>query len=368
MRYRTVRLRRLRMAMFGWIVSFILVAYAWSMNLIDLGLSQIGILAVVILAMLAAMHIAIRRGWSERLRDPSLTLPHILVSIFVILYVLAHAGEARTILLMLFFIAIIFGVFQLRREEYILVAVVGIFGFGLVNIDEIMHSEAGTERSLLVLELGVFAAVMFWFAFIGSYVASLRRKLSERHRELEIASEHLRHLADHDELTGLPNRRRLLAQLEKVRASSIQLGLGFSVAVIDLDHFKRVNDKHGHQVGDEVLAEFARRADHILRGADRLERIDDSLSDIGRFGGEEFLAILPATDTEGARLAAERLRQDIEQHPFETSDGPIRCTISIGVARHHGDEPVHHTVGRADEALYRAKSQGRNRVMAAEAP
>lgn len=366
MRHREVRMRRLRLALFGWILSLSLVFYAWSLELIDLSLTSMGLVCIAVLLMLIIMHIAIRSGWSERFRDPSLTLPHMLVAIVVILFILSRADEARSILLMLFFIAFVFGVFQLKREQYILVAAISVFGFTLVNIGKMMERPEGIEQSLLLLELGVFAAVMGWFAFIGSYVARLRRKLSLRNRELEIATQHLTHIADHDELTGLPNRRRLLAHLENVREAAEASGQSFCVAVIDLDHFKHVNDERGHQVGDDVLAEFARRAREVLRGEDAVMRVDDSVADIGRFGGEEFLCILPGTDPAGARLAADRLREDIASQPFATSAGPVHCTISVGVAAWDRVEPVHHTISRADAALYRAKNGGRNRVEVAE--
>jgi diguanylate cyclase len=359
---RQIRLRRLRMGLLSWITSFALALYAWVLGLLDMTLGQFAMAALVVLVMQLWLHIAIRSGWSERFNDPSLTLWQILAATLVALYVIGHADEARPVLLMLFIIAAFFGVFQLRKEQYIFVSLVAVFGFAMIILGEIFGTESPQRRRLLLLELGVFAVVMFWLAFVGSYVADLRRKLSLRNRELRQASRELQHLADHDELTGLPNRRRLLAHLERAQAAAEKHDLPFCVAIVDLDHFKRVNDRYGHQAGDQVLAEFARRAEDVLRGADQLVRVDESLPDIGRFGGEEFLAVLPGTDLKGARLAAERLRESVANQPFATSADDIECTVSIGLADYRPGEPVHRTVGRADEALYQAKSSGRNQT------
>ncbi len=359
---RKLRLRRLRLGMLSWIMAFALAIYAWSLNLLEMSLVQFALVGTTVLVLLLALHLAIRTGWSERFRDPSLTLFHILAATLVSLYIIGHADEARAILLMLFIVAAFFGVFQLRKEEYVMVALVAVFGFTMIVIDKIVGSDDADQRTLLLLELGVFAVVMFWIAFIGSNVAHLRRKLSQHNRDLKRVARNLKHIAEHDDLTGLPNRRQLIARLELAHAMAETGDQHFSVAVLDLDHFKRVNDRHGHQAGDEVLAQMAHRAREVLRGADEVVRIDDSVPDIGRFGGEEFLAILPGTDMEGARLAAERLRQAIAEQPFETKAGNIECTVSIGVAEHRSGEPVHQTVGRADAALYRAKSRGRNRI------
>ncbi len=359
---RQVRLRRLRLGMLSWIMCFAMTLYAWALGLLDMSPLQFGLVGGMVMVTYLALHLAIRSGWTERFRDPSLTLFQILFATLVTLHIIGHADEARAILLMLFIIAAFFGVFQLRKEEYVLVAIVAVFGFAMIILGEIFDTTEHDRRTLLLLELGVFAVVMFWIAFIGSYVANLRRKLSQHNRNLEQAAGHLQHMAQHDELTGLPNRRHLITRLELAHATAEAGNYTFSVAVLDLDHFKQINDRHGHQAGDEVLTQFAERVTEVLRGGDQIMRVDDSLPDIGRFGGEEFLAILPGTDLEGAHLAAERLRRAIGDQPFETAAGPIECTVSIGLSEYRPGEPVHHTVGRADEALYSAKEKGRNRV------
>lgn len=361
-----LRLRRLRIALLAWVITVALTIYAWSLGLMNMSVYGLALLLLVVLTAHLAFHTAIRRGWNLRFKDPSLTLPQMIVATLIALWVISHADEARTIMLMLFIIAIFFGIFQLRKLEFLLVAVVAVTGYGLIILNDHFAGDAGRSTELVLLEFGGFAAVMFWLAFVGAYVADLRRTLSQRNRELREATAHLKHISEHDELTGLPNRRLLLAQLEQAHTSAVRSGKTFSLVLLDLDNFKRVNDRHGHLAGDQVLTRFAELTDNILRGNDRVMRIDKSIAGIGRFGGEEFLAILPGTDLAGARLAAERIRQEIAGTTFETDNGPVQCTVSAGLAEYAPDEALQHTLGRADEALYLAKENGRNQVAAIE--
>ena len=128
----------------------------------------------------------------------------------------------------------------------------------------------------------------------------------------------------------------------------------FSVLMIDVDHFKRINDQHGHPAGDGVLREMAQVLRETLRAVDAL----------GRYGGEEFVAILPHTTAEEARQTAERIRQHVQLHRFHAGDREVRISISVGVATAPGpglDGPEA-LLREADKALYRAKEAGRNRV------
>jgi two-component system, cell cycle response regulator len=169
------------------------------------------------------------------------------------------------------------------------------------------------------------------------------------------AQEALREQATHDSLTGLYNRRAIIERLdyELARARG-QPGI-LSLLLLDADHFKRVNDGHGHQVGDDVLREMATRLRGVLRASDAL----------GRYGGEELIAVLPASDVSVAMRVAETMRSAVAANPFATRNGPLAVTVSIGSATWNGRDDADALIKRADEALYRAKSAGRNRVEAA---
>lgn len=173
----------------------------------------------------------------------------------------------------------------------------------------------------------------------------------------ERADAHNRQLAMHDELTGLPNRRCTLEVLSRQQATLQRSHRPFSVLMLDIDHFKRINDECGHLIGDRTLQLLADGVRDCLRAQDHA----------GRLGGEEFLIILPDTSAVGAGQAAEKLRQRVEQLPLEFEHGrrdPLQVTVSIGVCTQTPDSQLTplDVVGLADQALYRAKQKGRNRV------
>ncbi|MGE4291229.1 MAG: diguanylate cyclase [Desulfovibrio sp.] len=184
----------------------------------------------------------------------------------------------------------------------------------------------------------------------------LAQKNHARTRELEVANKRLREIANTDELTGVRTRRRLLEIAEREATRSRRYLRPLSLLALDIDHFKRVNDSHGHAVGDEVLRELTKRIESRLRSGDRL----------GRMGGEEFEVLLPETGLAEAVQTAEKLRSCVATQDLPTSVGGLRITVSFGVATLRPDEGLDQALLRADKALYKAKQAGRNRVVALE--
>ena len=163
-----------------------------------------------------------------------------------------------------------------------------------------------------------------------------------------------------DGLTGTWNRRYFQMQFRQVLATAARFTRPFSLLMLDLDHFKKLNDSFGHQRGDAILIEFSRRVKETLREVDTL----------ARYGGEEFIVLLPETDEDGARTTGEKIREAIRSQPFGAlGEEPVPVTVSVGVASHprNGDS-FHALVESADRALYAAKQAGRDRVMVAEEP
>jgi diguanylate cyclase (GGDEF)-like protein len=158
-----------------------------------------------------------------------------------------------------------------------------------------------------------------------------------------------------DDLTDLSNRRRFMEALRQEVARSARLDTQLALVLFDLDHFKQINDKCGHQAGDDVLRSAADVIRTRVRGTDLAARI----------GGEEFAVILPGTDLAGAVSLAENLRRDISEG-VAVPDPSLTLTASFGVAEHHPGEPAESLIGVADRALYRAKAEGRDRVNAAD--
>ncbi|MDB5924679.1 MAG: diguanylate cyclase response regulator [Betaproteobacteria bacterium] len=177
-----------------------------------------------------------------------------------------------------------------------------------------------------------------------------RLRAGERILKLQ---EQLRIEATHDVLTGTLNRRAILSLLERQAAQATRHPSQVGILLLDLDHFKKVNDSHGHTTGDDVLTETAKRLAAPLRRYDAL----------GRYGGEEFLIVLPRCDLERTAEVAERVRLSVSKTPIDTSAGKIAITASIGAAAmDQGPVSAHDLIQRADQALYDAKALGRNRV------
>lgn len=162
-------------------------------------------------------------------------------------------------------------------------------------------------------------------------------------------------LAEFDELTGLLNRRGMTNRFKRLYQRALREGTPeINLAVIDIDHFKTINDRFGHAVGDQVLSEVARRLESLVRPHDLCVRL----------GGEEFAVFWNGAPADMAAAMAERIRLAIGIRPFETREGLLRCTVSIGLSRMRPDESLEDFIDRADQALYVAKQGGRNKVVA----
>ncbi|WP_163559144.1 sensor domain-containing diguanylate cyclase [Halomonas sp. NO4] len=170
--------------------------------------------------------------------------------------------------------------------------------------------------------------------------------------EQMIEEARLRRLSDTDALTGLANRRKLITRLNEETSLCNRHGTPLSLMLLDLDHFKRINDTWGHLQGDQVLVELAKLSREVLREEDTM----------GRLGGEEFAIVLPLTPLIRCQPLAERLRRLIAEHDFGIAPGEV--TVSIGLAEYRLGEPRDTLIERADASLYAAKRQGRNRVIA----
>jgi diguanylate cyclase (GGDEF)-like protein len=206
---------------------------------------------------------------------------------------------------------------------------------------------------------GLFAGnAVHVIAFLALFAMTCAGSLAYLLMLRERAEAEIRRLAMFDPLTALLNRRAFIELGEREIARASRLRIPYTVLMMDLDHFKRVNDRHGHQTGDRVLAAFAALAQRSVRAGDL----------VGRYGGEEFCAILPGAGKEVALAVAERLRAWAAETKLDGLDYPITVSIGAATAR-PGDAPcsLDQALARADAALYRAKNEGRNRVVSADA-
>ena len=306
---------------------------------------------------LIAVYAAIRSGWSRRFKDPALTLAQILYAITCCAAAFVIAGPARGVTLPILAIILMFGIFGLTTRQMLGVLVYSLVAFGVASGVVAARDEPDYPPVVAAAYVGMVVVVLLSSTFLTTRVQSTREHLRRQKAELAQALEQIRQLATHDDLTGLLNRRAMLDRMQLEQHRSLRSGSPLLIAQLDIDHFKAVNDTHGHAAGDLVLQSFADTVRRNVRDTDVL----------ARWGGEEFVLLLCDTPAADAVTLMERLRQAVQamQVPVPQSGGPITVTVSIGLARHTPADPLAGTLERADRALYAAKAGGRNRVVPA---
>jgi diguanylate cyclase (GGDEF)-like protein len=278
-----------------------------------------------------------------------------LAAILCIAYLSYHVGEARVAIAMFYPVALLFGALRLGAARLLGLAAIALLAHGIVLWLWHQHNP-GVNATASQMQIAALAVILPWFAAMGAYVNGLRRRLSDSNRRLTEAVERIESIAARDDLTGLYNRRYLLEFLDRETARAQRSGGTFSVCLIDIDHFKRINDGLGHAAGDVVLKHFGAVVAAAIRSVDIL----------GRVGGEEFRVILPDTDNQGALESADRIRKAVETSSFKGLPGVRQVTVTVGVARAILNESSAALLVRADRALYQGKAAGRNTVVAAE--
>jgi diguanylate cyclase len=301
-----------------------------------------------VLAVMLFFYLALRLGWSGRLADPGLALPQMMAATLCNAVGYAVTREAHFGLLMPQALTVAFCMFSLRRRD---VAVLQVFSIVVFGATSTAMCVVDPQRYVAVIEAGaqgLLAAVLLLMTVAGRRVSELRSR--ERHQRDQLAATLVRieELATRDALTSLYNRRCIEALLAHRVERSRRYGEALTLIIVDLDHFKRVNDACGHAVGDEVLRLFAATARKVFDGGHAL----------GRWGGEEFL-ILSALDESAVCALLDRLRVTLQATLVSPEHPELRAAFSAGVACVRGEEPVAQALRRADEALYEAKAAGR---------
>lgn len=314
-----------------------------------LWLTAIGLLAY------AGCFLFLRSGRNLRFADPALTAPQILFGLLYAMAAYAIIGPGRGAVFPMLMVILVFGMFALPPDAMRRAGLMAVVMFGAA-----MATMAWLQPDVYVpaVELGHFmilAVTLPVVSRLAGELSRLREKLRQQKADLTDALTRIQDLATRDELTGLANRRHMQQITELERTRGVRSGHPFCLAVLDLDHFKKINDTHGHPIGDRVLRNFAREALATIRSSDVL----------GRWGGEEFLLMMPDTRASLAKLGLERLRLRAEAMRIDVDGTTISFTFSAGVVEHLAGETVTETIARADRALYLAKQQGRNCVVVA---
>ena len=226
-------------------------------------------------------------------------------------------------------VVVMFSMFALQRRQALVLAGVALLMLATVMRAMTLADPFRYRVEVEAVHLGVTALVLIGVTLLSLRMARLRQRLRDQRTALARALEKLSEIATRDELTGLPNRRAMGELLLTETARHARLKAPLSLALLDIDHFKQINDRLGHAAGDEVLRGFAQRIEAELRGADVM----------ARWGGEEFLLLLPGTAAEPALQAVERLRESLRQQPFACGLHQFHSKLILPARRIYADAP-----------------------------
>ena len=316
-------------------------------------------LAIIVTNGVASLgfYVALRSGWSQRFRDPALTLVQCAFAIAATALAYAVSPPVRGAMPIMMALVQMFGAFMLTPRDcwrlggFSVLALAGVMLVGTLRTPEVF------DVRIEVIHFLLCAVALSAIAMLAGQLSELRALQQTQKLELRSALDRLQQLATHDELTGLPNRRHVMTLLSHEERRALRHEQPMCVALIDVDHFKSVNDNLGHQAGDEALRRFAAILLPALRAGDVL----------ARWGGEEFILVLPATPLDEAARVLERLRLRCADAASWTDRPELQVSFSAGLSAHVAGEPTPLAIARADSALYQAKRSGRNRIEIADA-
>ncbi len=347
-----LRIRRFGMAAASYAMWVVLILFCYSRGLMNMSAGMLYGIILMLMAGNAIFYLVLRSGYNKRLKDPSLTMPQMVMGALFAVVVIFHAEAVRGVMLLIFLVVFTFGVFRLHVRQFLhlTVLVLASYGGSIIYLTHFHPGRINTEQE--ILSWVVLASILIWFSFIGGYINRLRSDGMRFNAELTQAMATIADLAIHDELTQVYNRRHVFTILQREKSLADRGMASFAVCMLDLDHFKQVNDTYGHMAGDAVLKTTAQAIQKNIRAADYL----------ARYGGEEFILVLTYPDVEDGLKCAERICRFCAEQRFAGLPDAFRITISGGVTAYRPSESVDDLVKRADEALYYAKGNGRNRI------
>jgi diguanylate cyclase (GGDEF)-like protein len=341
----TLRIKRFFIAFGSYLMWIALVAFFHVQGITRLSGTILSVASLGVIVSNLIVYAVFRSGFNKRFKDPSLTLFQMIMGTVWIMVLMYYTNEARSLMLMLYLVVFVFGLFRLRVGQFLFLSLFAVVNYCLVLFLLFTLHPESVNRRIDLLSIVVLATVLPWFSLVGGYITHLRKQVSDALCTIE-------RLAIIDDLTQVFNRRQMYRLLEQQKALGDRGIHPFSICIFDLDHFKAVNDSYGHVAGDIILKTVAQEVHKNLRDIDH----------IARYGGEEFILILTNSGSREAMICAKRIRIMVREMRFESMPEDFRITISVGVTKYQPSEPIQNAINRADTALYRAKASGRDRV------
>jgi diguanylate cyclase (GGDEF)-like protein len=295
----------------------------------------------------------IRSGRVTHWRDPSLTMQQMLYAILFAGLGYCITGSARAVVIPILAVVLMFGMFGMSLRQVTVVGVYTLVVFGAGGVFWLRHPLPNEPAGVEVAHMMIVSIMIAGVVLLTGRLHGMRERSRRQRAALSTALERIRELATRDELTGCFNRRAMLERMAEESLRCVRSGSPMCLVLLDLDHFKHINDIHGHAAGDVVLRGFAELTRGQLRSTDVL----------GRWGGEEFLLMLGSTDAEQGQQCVMRVLNKLASAHFDAGPARLAVTSSAGMAECRGGESIVAAIERADKALYRAKSEGRNRLV-----
>lgn len=314
--------------------------------------------SLVLVSQLALLAVFVS-GWNQRFADPSLTEFQVLLAIAWLTWLLAWLDGSRGTFLALYAPILLFGLFQLDARVFARCAVIVFLCFLGINAREWLMLPSPAPFGHVLVQICVLFVMLAWLSVFADYVQAQRGRMRQRRYALQAHQDTLRgmmrqleEVAATDELTNLYNRRYFLRMASR-ELHGMHEEQTHGLALIDLDHFKRINDAYGHAVGDRVLQTFATVAQGSLRESDIL----------ARYGGEEFVMLIPRCSQQQLSECCERVRLVFAEVELEGLLD-VELSLSVGMTLLQWGDDLDTALQRADQALYQAKRDGRNRCVA----
>jgi diguanylate cyclase (GGDEF)-like protein len=332
----------------------LVLALAAALGLIEAGAAAEGCIALAVLA--GAFHALVRFGHGARFAKADFVFAQ-LASVFALLaWLTFRTDDAPSVMAVLYLVAMLFGTLQLDRTRLAILGSAALIAHGTALF---MLIDDGRPVGLAAAwtQFGALVLAFSWCIYAAGVILRLRERLAEAHRKLHEQGLDAAERASRDALTGVYHHRHLIDALEREIARAERVGKPLSIARVDLDGLGAVNEAHGTPAGDIALKRFTAAAAGALRDVDVF----------GRYGGKEFLVLMPDTALKGAVIAAERIRAAVSREPAPEVRGKRHLSCTLGVAEHRKGENSRLAIGRAEAGLNYAKAAGRDRVVALDA-
>ncbi len=346
------------------------VAIAWIAHaggMTRLNATTLAICSGAISVYLVAIYVVYRTELNQRMEDSVLARLQMLVAVGWITLFVGSTEELRGAMLMIYLFVAMFSLFTLTARQTAAIGAIISATYGTVILADWVRGASHFHLTAGLVEWAMLSVALVWLCAMTSYISAVREKmrrtnnmiraqsaeLQRSNQQLSGALAKLGHLVITDELTGLSNRRHFLNTVDQHIAAASSERMAFGLCIIDIDHFKAINDRYGHQAGDQALRSAAQLMLQNTREYDML----------ARFGGEEFALVVTRGDEDITRRCAERLRWAVAAAELSDVGDGLRLSVSIGATMFRNGDDLKTAIGRADAALYDAKRAGRNVVV-----